>query len=722
MEHYTGSGQLQSAPPTPRDVLRWGDLLCAVDATTDAETCVFLATVLAQDLLGRADPEGAHNLMDRFNLRADQVGWTRTVTYWRVAADAALESHRAPKALEHVERGLALAKDAGASPPSADDSSEIAALLLARARLRQQRGEIASARRDILRARTLDIDVAEVQIRLLLATADQCLLTEDHDLAKSSLANLATLPNTPLVRLYSAVILATMPERRSEAREALRKAHADAGLKALRQRAAGLCVQTALALGVTAEELRSEIELASHSCPVATQTKLVAARAEAWLRFGDDCGLTAAKVRSEVAVALSTSARSSISATEFGRLWNDDLAWLTNVAVRVHWRTSPGSDWQGSLAIALASESRRRTNPPSREQLEQLRREYAPARGALLVYLAGRFNSAVLVVTAESAEFRDDLPSIQAIRKHGEGALSDLRSTARGTPATPSSNSLTELSKALLPPNLVVALRPFEQLTIARIGRFEHLPFDALPVGERAAGETWAISHSTSLLEDVQRLAPAPAAHRDVHIVGSLAPAREIATSVGGAKQLAREHVAPCLALTDGRFTSDATPAKVLALGSSPRLLHVIGHGWSLSRGDVKLNAIALSPDPTHPDGLLFDAPLDWRAPPFVILSVCDHATTEAVRGEHTLHGAFAGACLRQGASAVLVPLGGVQLGPHLELLARVHTALSGGASLAGALRDARQALVPGMAPALRAQALLLSVHGNGNQVVLPTR
>ena len=147
------------------------------------------------------------------------------------------------------------------------------------------------------------------------------------------------------------------------------------------------------------------------------------------------------------------------------------------------------------------------------------------------------------------------------------------------------------------------------------------------------------------------------------------------------------------------------------------RILHFAAHARA-DRENPERSAIFLTPDEVEKDGLLqfreiVDLELDGR---IVVLSACDTATGEILRGEGVLD--LARAFFQAGAHAVVASLWPLRDDDGRDFFEAFYRHLAEGESLAGALQGAQIDRIDAGAPAAAWAGIV--VLGDGSMVPFP--
>ncbi|MCC6408841.1 MAG: CHAT domain-containing protein [Planctomycetes bacterium] len=262
-----------------------------------------------------------------------------------------------------------------------------------------------------------------------------------------------------------------------------------------------------------------------------------------------------------------------------------------------------------------------------------------------------------------------------------------------------------EVARGLLTDDACAVLARWRRLSVVGGEFFGWLPVESFVVDAsgRALGLTHAIDHWPSIPVAsalAARLRAQPAGASELACVALASP-----TIAESSRERWKELVplpfddderAMLLGELDGARSRVLTGAAadsaglVEALAAGPRVLALVAHGVQVGELE-RPAAIALASGGADDDGLLAcDEVESLRAPAVVELAVCGSMRGPARCGDDgPSH--LAGAFLRAGSSAVLASRADLEYRASLRLIGAFHSALSDGATVAEALRRARE-------------------------------
>lgn len=673
------------------------------------------------------------------------------------------EAGRETEALAAAEAGLGVLKlRGGKAIDPADPHCEEVLLRSLLAMVHQKLGNVLAAAREVDRIGRLQVKSPDARRSRLFATADQLLLSDDHELTLQVIEESTEFTDDPHANLYRAAAEAGMSKYQAAGIARLQACRQDPNLQSWqRALAAAKLVQVRLGSDADAATLSSELQLAHRAVDVAAaeqgggadnaRRKLVIAHADAWLRHGDaitaDPGQLLRQLTAGLAVVTEAPGARRMTAGH-AQLWDDDRTWLLTTLLRLEWRlaSDPEAAWRRVLQHLLQVQGALELGTAPVLDPEQARAYFVTQHRGLLILVPGRTCSVLFLLDARGAMLIDSLPNAKHLRALRDELLAKLRGCTGQTdvPAPEQDAALALMRSAgasLFPATTVMRtttgeeraepvarrIAAWREMTIGSLGQLDGMPFDALIVPDGpdlALGERVAIAHAVSLAHDPRREPGAP-------LPGPQSAAL-LATlfsdpSVGGQPNyiVSDSQLEPVRqSLPEGTrvwLNDKATIAAwTTACQPTPRLVELLAHGCRVTSQHTEFNTVRLTPTRAGESTALVGSLLPERGPSFMVLSACDHADTPRVRGDLALTNSLAGEMLLRGVGAVVAPLGKLMLGPNLEFLRVLNLELQRGQTLAESLRVARVTDNGNFAERIR--RLLMPAYGCAHAAVFATR
>jgi CHAT domain-containing protein len=242
--------------------------------------------------------------------------------------------------------------------------------------------------------------------------------------------------------------------------------------------------------------------------------------------------------------------------------------------------------------------------------------------------------------------------------------------------------------------------------------------FEALPLADgRLLGEAVAIDNAGSLplMLAVERNAePVAAAQASVALFACTDPAAADGLEPVDAIRFPADDVLPALEAAYARVTPVlAELATTAAFRELEYAEHTVAH--LVLHGAERL-AIGAEPGLRTYDGAIDRLELSQRRwPALVIVSACGSGRGPRRAGEGDAFHSVAGACLWNGAAAVIASRRDLAARAHLQLLVACHRHLAAGCAPAVAMQRARAERAAGADPWRRVQAAQVQVFGAGH-------
>ena len=340
--------------------------------------------------------------------------------------------------------------------------------------------------------------------------------------------------------------------------------------------------------------------------------------------------------------------------------------------------------------------------------LGDVRRELTDTGGVLL-YFPGPEHSHVFAIDAADL-VHERIAAWRDLREPRDELSRRVRRSPRSLPDDAARarrrdeiESLAQaLGRELLPVSVAAKVEGWSAVTVVSADLVGDLPFECLPLGQRELGRAKALAYLPSLPVGIA-LAERSTGRGEVDYLRDLCLVTQVVADPAVLERFPNLQDLPIDVGQVQRLTGPfgmgrveellrerATFAQLGRLQLARiRILHILTHGARDADSEVSAGLV-LGADGEH-DGLVWSGDLRSLAlSPVVILSACATGAGPSRFGDAAATN-LGGAVFRAGADTVVYSVARVALEPTLELMERLHLSLAQGATVAEALRAARE-------------------------------